>query len=106
MTSKKKNYLALAINRIDLMRSVKCDLSKLPRILSPYFKTTLLNDKVIFLKLKNSKIGVSITKMEPFARTQFYRVYSTNFPFYSFDISALTNKELLTKIILKYELFN
>lgn len=106
MTKIQKNYLSLASSRVEKMRSTTPDLSKLPRILSPYFKTNIIRDKVLFLNLKNSKKSISISVIENNFGINYYKIYSSKAPLYDIQISATSNKELLTKIIQKYELFN
>lgn len=104
--AKTKNYLSLACMRLKKMRSTPCDLLTIPRLYSSCFKTTLLSDKVLSLRLKESKNAVRITLMFVHSGVSTYLVYSNKNPKFDFQITATTNKELLTKLIQKYEFFN
>jgi hypothetical protein len=101
-----KNYLQLSILLVKKMKSKPCDLSKLPRLLSPFFKTSKTGLSIT-LHSRSSYKGVRLIEFDKLGSTFYFRVFSRNIPNNcTFLITAQTNKELLTKLILKYEFFN
>lgn len=105
MSSVKKSLNALALQQVEKMRNKKCDLSVLPRFLSPYFKTSKLKN-TLFLQSKETKKSVRISLFEINGSTYYFQIITSKLNYPEMWISANTNKELLTKIIKKYELFN
>ena len=105
MSSVKKSFNALALQQVEKMRNKKCDLSVLPRFLSPYFKTSQLKNS-LFLQSKETKKSCRISLFEKNGSTFYFQIITQKLGYPEMWISAATNKELLTKIIKKYELFN
>jgi hypothetical protein len=105
MSKIKKNSNSLALQQVEKMRSKPCNLIPLQRFLFPYFKTSKTKNS-LFLQSKETKRSVSITFLEKNGSIHYYKILSQKFGYPQFWISATTNKELLTKIIKKYELFN
>jgi hypothetical protein len=105
MSKIKKPYNFLALQQVKKMKRKKCDLSVLPRFLSPYFKTSQFNNS-LFLQSKETNKSCRISFSEKNDLTFYFQITTQKFGYPQMWISATTNKELLTKIIKKYELFN
>ena len=105
MSKIKKNFNSLAIQQVEKMKNKKCDLSVLPRFLSPYFKTSQ-SKNALFLQSKETLKSVRISLFEINGSTFYFQIISKKINYREMWISANTNKELLKKIFIKYDLFN
>lgn len=105
MSKIKKCFNSLALQQVEKMKNKKCDLSVLPRFLSPYFKTSQLKNS-LFLQSKETNKSCRISLFEKNGSTFYFEITTQKLGYPQMWISATTNKELLTKIIKKYELFN
>jgi hypothetical protein len=105
MSINQKKLNSLAIMQVEKMRSKRVNLSVLPRFLSPYFKTSQLRNS-LFLQSKETKKTIRITFYETIGETFYFKITSKKINYSDMWLSATTNKELLTKIIKKYEFFS
>jgi hypothetical protein len=105
MSKISKKFNSLALQQVEKMKNKNCDLSVLPRFLSPFFKTSQLKNS-LFLQSKETNKTIRISLYEKNGSTFYFKITSQKLGYSQMWISSTTNKELLTKIIKKYELFN
>ncbi|WP_396163475.1 hypothetical protein [Flavobacterium sp.] len=104
--TKQKDFLCLFSMGVDRMNKKAVNLLAIRRKFSPLLKTSMLGETFITLHLKNSKIGVRLSILEKVQGVYFISVKMSKRPDIELIITAKTNKELLTKLIYKYECFN
>lgn len=101
------NYGKFIINCDKIKNSPVVSLKSLQRVLQLNCKTSLLNNKILFFRLKGSEFGIRITyNINPIFPAHYFSVYSSAFPKFIFEISAITTKELMYKINHVYKLTN
>lgn len=101
-----KDYLYLLTLEAQKMTKYKVDLQTLRRKISPYCKTTKTGD-IYTLTLKGTKFSVLLYVVGKNGdTTEISAVSSKHQAKYSFTIHADSNKELLQKLIHKFNFFN
>lgn len=104
MKKQAKSRLYTTSILVDKMRNTAVNLKTIQRLLRPNFKTTLLGG-ILTLKLKDSNFRVKIITQEVCPNSVMFSVYANKHNGVEFYIHAKTSKELLTKILYKYEFF-
>ena len=104
--TKSKNYQQLICLAVDKMNKKAVNFLAIRRKFSPLLKTSMLGETFITLHLKNTKTGVRLSILEKVEGVYFVSVKMSKRPDVELIITAKTNKELLTKLIYKYECFN
>lgn len=100
-----KNYF-LYQNACDKLKRAKVlNLKTLQRVLSPYAKTTLLNNTILTYKLKNNNVNVCITLLSPVEHqtTNYFNIRLSTLPSLEISLSADNLKDLMHKINHSYK---
>ncbi|MBD3723407.1 MAG: hypothetical protein IE891_01115 [Flavobacteriaceae bacterium] len=104
--TKSKNYQQILCLSVDRMNKNAVNFLSIRRKFSPFLKTSMFGETFITLHLKNTKIGVRLSILEKVGGVYFVSVKMSKRPDVELVITAKTNKELLTKLIYKYECFS
>ena len=103
------NNLYMFTLLVSKMNETKVNFITLRRIMSPFFKTSTINNKMYSFTLKGTKFSILIIPIVSLSKneTPCYSVVSSKHQHkFLFTVHAETSKELLQKIIFKFNLFS